>query len=203
MRSKTLRTVTCVDPRHSIRLRVELTGSDSDGNRFKQTAFTHDVSLHGARITQAPPLLYPAAVVEVKYRGRRSRFRVVWVGGFATNEIGLLSLEPTRCIWGYPLPGQLIRSAPPIAAALPSAVKSQPTVWEDLSSGSDDTDQFQQTRTRVGYFCKHSACRKRRVFHRIPDNTIVWDIWPQKFECPISGYRYEYSKGEVRNAEYA
>jgi len=98
------------DPRHLIRLRITLTGTDGRGNRFTQTAFTHDVSARGARLTQVPPFLCPAAVVDVEYRGRRSPFRVAWVGGFASDEVGLLSLEPSRCIWGTPLPGQLIRS---------------------------------------------------------------------------------------------
>lgn len=92
------------EPRHLIRLRIKVTGTDERGNRFAQTAFTHDVSVRGARITQVPPFLCPATVIDVEYRGRRSRFRVVWVGGFANEEVGLLSLEPRRLIWGTPLP---------------------------------------------------------------------------------------------------
>ncbi len=99
------------DARHLVRLRIRLTGTDELGNRFVQTAFTHDVSVRGARLREAPPLLCPAAGVDVEYRGITSRFRVAWVGGSANDEVGLLSLEPNRCIWGTPLPGQLIRSA--------------------------------------------------------------------------------------------
>lgn len=96
--------------RHEVRLPAKLTGTDPSGNRFVQTAFTRDVSARGARLTEVPPLLSPAAVVDVEYRGKKSRFRVVWVGGFASDEIGLVSMEPHRCIWGTPLPGQPVRS---------------------------------------------------------------------------------------------
>ncbi len=99
-----------IDPRHLVRLRIKLTGADERGNRFAQTVYTHDVSARGARLTQVPPLLYPASVVDVEYRGKHSRFRVVWVGGLASDEVGVVSLDPNRCIWGNPLPGPQIRS---------------------------------------------------------------------------------------------
>lgn len=95
--------------RHAIRLQAKLTGTDDSGNRFVQTAFTTDVSTRGARLTGVPPLLSPASVVDLEYRGKRGRFRVVWIGGFG-DEIGLVSLEPHRCIWGTPLPGRPITS---------------------------------------------------------------------------------------------
>jgi hypothetical protein len=89
-----------VEARHLIRLRVKLTGTDGRGYRFAQTVYTHDVSVRGARLSEAPPLLNPASVVQLEYRGRKARFRVVWIGGFVNDEVGLLSLEPARCIWG-------------------------------------------------------------------------------------------------------
>jgi hypothetical protein len=96
-----------LDPRHSIRLRVNLRGTDRNGNRFSQTVFTQDVSARGARVLGVPPLLSPLSVVKLEYRGKKAPFRVVWVGGF-DDEVGLLSLEPTKCIWGQPLPGRRI-----------------------------------------------------------------------------------------------
>jgi hypothetical protein len=94
------------NPRHLIRLRVSLRGTDGSGHPFAQTVFTRDVSARGARLSGTPPLLEPASVVKVEYRGKGARFRVVWVGGIVSDEIGLLSLEPSRCIWGIPLPGK-------------------------------------------------------------------------------------------------
>ncbi len=98
------------DRRHLVRLPAKLTGNDAVGNRFVQTVFTHDISMRGARLTDVPPLLYPAAVVEVEFRGKRSRYRVAWVGGFDHDEIGVVSLDPRRCIWGKTLPGRPVGS---------------------------------------------------------------------------------------------
>jgi hypothetical protein len=97
-----------VEPRHMIRLRVSLSGRDGSGHPFAQTVFTRDVSARGARLAETPPLLEPASVVKVEYRGKGARFRVVWVGGLVNDEVGLLSLEPGRCLWGKPLPGRPI-----------------------------------------------------------------------------------------------
>ncbi len=101
------------DTRHLVRLRVQLNGVDCTGHPFKQTAFTHDVSVRGARLEDAPLLVEPASVVEVLHRGKKGRFRVIWVGGFGRNEVGLESLERSKCIWGSPLPGRPIHSTPP------------------------------------------------------------------------------------------
>jgi hypothetical protein len=105
--------VTQFDIRNRVRLRVQLNGVDSTGHPFKQTVFTHDVSARGARLEDTPPMVEPAAVVEIHHRGKRGRFRVVWVGGLANNVAGLESLEPSKCIWGRPLPGTPIHSVPP------------------------------------------------------------------------------------------
>jgi hypothetical protein len=98
-----------VDPRHLIRLPVNLTGTDGSGNRFAQTVFTHDVSVRGARLLEVPPILNPASLVKLEYRGKKARFRVVWLDGIVNYEVGVLSLEPRRCIWGNPLPGRRIQ----------------------------------------------------------------------------------------------
>jgi hypothetical protein len=195
------------EPRHLIRLRITVTGTDERGNRFAQTAFTHDVSMRGARITQVPPCLCPATVVDLKCRGRRSRFRVVWVGGFASDEVGLLSLEPSRHIWGTPLPGQLIRS---VSIVSPAGMGPDPMVGckaavvlaHESSLSGPTGGVMQEKRKRVGYFCKDSDCHKIRAFHLIADGRVVWDIWPQMIECPVSGQRHEYWKGDIRSAGY-
>ncbi|MGZ4823906.1 MAG: hypothetical protein ACXVZT_04750 [Terriglobales bacterium] len=191
------------EPRHLIRLRIKVAGTDERGNRFAQTAFTHDVSARGARISQVPPLLCPAAVIDVEYRGRRSPFRVVWVGGFAQNEVGLLSLEPSRRIWGTPLPGQRCTGTVPPAATRPDLRVVANTVIAGQPGRSAATQAvLPEKAKRVGYFCKDSECRKTHAFHLIPDDTVVWDIWPQKIECPVSKQRYEYWKADVRPAGY-
>lgn len=187
------------DPRNLVHLQIKVTGTDGSGNRFVQTVFTHDVSARGARLTQVPPFLCPAAVVDVEYRGRRSRFRVVWVGGSANDEVGLLSLEPGRCIWGRRLPGQLIRS---VSMVSPAAIGRDPMVLaHELSRSGTTGGVMHEKRKRLGYFCRDSDCHKTRAFHLLAD-TVLWDIWPQTIECPVSGKRYEYSKADIRSAGY-
>jgi hypothetical protein len=100
--------VSRAETRYLVRLGVKLMGKDGRGYPFTQTVFTHDVSLRGARLSEAPPLLDRASQVEVEYRGKKARFRVVWVGGFVNDQIGLVSLEPSKCLWGKPLPGRPI-----------------------------------------------------------------------------------------------
>jgi len=101
-----------LDTRHLVRLRVQLNGVDSTGHPFKQTVFTHDVSHRGMRLEDMPPLVEPASIVEVHHQGKKGRFRVVWVGGFSNSEVGLESLEPSKCLWGNPLPGRPVHSLP-------------------------------------------------------------------------------------------
>lgn len=191
-----------VEPRHLIRLPVELTGEDERGNRFRQTAFTQNVSRRGARITQAPSFLSPLTVIELKYRGKRMPFRVVWVGA-VTNEIGLLALDPGKCIWGSPLPGSRIYSVPP--SYPPVGRKLVDTNAIELPSPSTHIDLVEgvgeQRSKCLGYFCKDDGCREKHAFHRLPDDRIIWDIWPQKFECTVTGRRYEYSKRDVQSAQ--
>src|SRR5437879_13350140 len=97
-----------VDPRHAVRLRVELAGVDYTGHRFKQTVFTHDISSRGARLGHTTPITQRGSVVEVHHRGRKARFRVVWVSGTG-DKVGLVSLDE-RSIRSDPLPGRPVHS---------------------------------------------------------------------------------------------
>ncbi len=94
-----------LERRHLVRLKVILTGVDPSGYSFKQTVVTRDISMRGARLLYVPPLLKQASPVEVRYRGKKGRFRVAWVSP-ENSEIGLQTLEPNKCIWGSPLPGR-------------------------------------------------------------------------------------------------
>jgi len=104
------------EPRHSARLRVKIRGRDLLGNPFQQDVFTQDVSARGARLDGAPSsLIDRSAIVEVHHRGRKARFRVVWVGQYGSmqhTQAGIQCLEPERCIWGQPLPGKPISGEP-------------------------------------------------------------------------------------------
>lgn len=189
-----------VDPRNLAHLKIKVSGTDRSGNRFVQTAFTRDVSTRGARLTQVPPFLSPAAVVNVEYHGKRSRFRVVWVGGPARDEVGLLTLEPGRCIWGRRLPGRPIASPNAVPPAAPG--RAFAVVAHEASSAGPDVEVADKKPKRFGYFCSDPECSKTRAFHLVPDGKVLWDIWPQTMECPVTGKRYKYSSRDVRSAGY-
>lgn len=61
---------------------------------------------------------------------------------------------------------------------------------------------MQKKTKSLGYFCKDPECRKTHGFHLLPNDKIVWDVWPQKIECPASRKRYEYWKADLRSAGY-
>ncbi len=100
-------------------LRVRVRGMDHNRNPFVQNAQTVDISQHGARLDGVGYLTGPGQTIEVKRRWRKARFRVVWTGQIGTpqaNQIGICSLEPSKCIWGVPLP----QSAAAKAEAVPA-----------------------------------------------------------------------------------
>src|SRR5512146_255200 len=95
--------------RFAASLPVTVSGVDDRGFRFKQTAHTLDVSRRGARISGIPMVVEPASLIEIEYRRRKARFRVVWTGapGMAPlPEAGVVCIDGSACLWGDPLPGR-------------------------------------------------------------------------------------------------
>jgi hypothetical protein len=83
--------------------RVWVRGSDRNGNPFRQSARSIDVSRNGGRLDSVGLLIRPGATIEVKRGWRKALFRVVWTGRFGTpyaNEVGIYCLEPDKNIWG-------------------------------------------------------------------------------------------------------
>jgi hypothetical protein len=86
---------------------VTVSGVDSDGNRFVQTAYASSVSRSGARLEGIGTLTRIGAKINVKHTGRHAEFCVVWVREAGTSEpgqIGIRSLEPDKYIWNMPTP---------------------------------------------------------------------------------------------------
>ncbi len=96
------------DPRFLAKLPVTISGIDQSGHRFRQTAYTADVSRRGARLSGVPFTIEPASTIEIEYRNRKARFRVVWMGNpdaALVPEAGVVCIEGA-CLWGQPLPGK-------------------------------------------------------------------------------------------------
>jgi hypothetical protein len=85
------------------RLAVWVAGTDARGNRFQQTATVVNVSRLGARLGEIRCLRGPGEIVELKRRGRKAQFKVIWIDDFA-GEAGVRCLELVKDFWGLPLP---------------------------------------------------------------------------------------------------
>src|SRR5262252_7012224 len=109
-----------------LQLRVKLWGMGADGKPFSANAETVEVSGLGARL-RGVPRVKEGEVVGIQYRDQRGRFRVIWTSGPGEEEqIGVQSLEGTKCIWAAALaqynpvyPGEA-----PVANPAPSAAAS-------------------------------------------------------------------------------
>jgi len=96
-----------LEPRAVVRMPVTVSGTDADGNPFKQSAYVCDVSRRGARIDGISCLRGPGETIEVEYSGRSAKFFVVWIGFPGTQDggqIGIRKRERNKEIWGRDLP---------------------------------------------------------------------------------------------------
>lgn len=93
-------------PRTPKTLRVVVSGTDSSGHKFKQTAYTIDLSHEGARLDGIGFLTSPGQTIEVRRLWRKKNFRVVWIGQIGSNEnnqVGVFGLQSEKDIWHVPL----------------------------------------------------------------------------------------------------
>jgi len=87
-------------------LRVIVHGTDSKGHKFKQSAYTIDLSRDGARLDGIGFLTSPGQTIEVHRLWRKKNFRVVWIGQIGTtesNQVGIYGLQSEKDIWHVPL----------------------------------------------------------------------------------------------------
>jgi hypothetical protein len=110
---------TRIEPRSSHQSPVRVFGLDSAGKPINQTAWTVDVSQHGARLKGLPCSNGPGETIGLRLGTEKARFRVVWVGKQGTpqeGQAGLLCLEVGKFIWGAPAESRTIAAAAPAVA---------------------------------------------------------------------------------------
>jgi hypothetical protein len=93
--------------RHRIKLPVTISGLDSNGNRYTQSATTAEICVNGMRLLGVRCLRAPGEPVQVEYQGRRARYRVAWIGAQGTcweGLVGLQGLEGARFLFSDHLP---------------------------------------------------------------------------------------------------
>jgi hypothetical protein len=93
------------EPRYQKKMRVWVRGIDSNGNAFRQSAQSLDISRSGARLEGLGMLTLPGTTIEVRRQWRKALFRIIWTGkrGSAeASQVGIVCLEPSRNIWSLP-----------------------------------------------------------------------------------------------------
>ncbi len=91
------------EPRARHQLSVWVSGSDKRGQPFKQTSTVIEVSRLGGRLSEIQCLRAPGDVIEIKHRGKKGRFRIVWIDD-VLGQAGIRCIEPGCYIWGLKLP---------------------------------------------------------------------------------------------------
>ena len=95
------------EPRTETALDLTIWGVDMKGDRFLQQAHAREISLNGALLSGLDAELKSGDVIGVLYRGRKARYRVVWVR-FSDDSLKIQAavqrIEPDRCPWQEDLP---------------------------------------------------------------------------------------------------
>jgi hypothetical protein len=139
-------------PRTPAALKVTVSGVDSSGNPFIQTAYARDVSSAGARLDGLALLQSPGQKVDVEHRGKSAKFLVVWVGEPGRGEqgqVGIRSLDPAQNIWKMDLP----RSAEDKYRGAPADMPLPQPPVSAQAAAAPATSQTRERRTRPRYRC--------------------------------------------------
>jgi hypothetical protein len=81
-----------------------------DGDQGSHPAHTLDFSDHGVKLGGIRREPKVGDGIEVSYRHKRTRFRVIWIiaqQGSSEKQIGAECCEPEKNIWGVDLPTQI------------------------------------------------------------------------------------------------
>jgi hypothetical protein len=79
--------------RHLIELPVTVSGIDTHGHPFTQSATTVEISAHGLKLRGISCLRAPGDPVQIKYKHRTADYHVAWLGEFGTSLHGMVGLE--------------------------------------------------------------------------------------------------------------
>lgn len=110
-----------LEPRVAVDLPLSVWGVDVRGERFLQQAHARDISLSGALLSGLESDLRSGDVIGILYRGKKARFRVVWIrydGDGDKMQVAIHRVADDSCPWIEMLaPAQLITSLPQIKEA--------------------------------------------------------------------------------------
>ena len=95
------------EPRQHQESPVRIFGMDDKGQAINLSAWTVDISHHGARIRGVTNWSTPGETIGVRHGAEKARYKIVWVGtnGAPTQgQIGLMCVETGKYIWGVAAP---------------------------------------------------------------------------------------------------
>jgi hypothetical protein len=123
-------------------MKVKVSGTDTSGNRFRQTASTINISRSGARLDGVPTVDRSQPFELSRGWFKRARFRVVWSGAPGTiesSQVGVRCLDPNSSgFWGIEFPPpQPSNWKPANAAAAAAAIPESgpiPVQWDSYDT---------------------------------------------------------------------
>jgi hypothetical protein len=83
-------------------LQIRIAGIDVNGRALLQMVTTRNISRSGALLEGLQGTLKPEETVSLTYKNNKARFRVSWVGETGSakaGQIGVQSVDATKCIW--------------------------------------------------------------------------------------------------------
>jgi hypothetical protein len=83
-------------------LQIRIAGIDVNGRPLLQMVTTRNISRGGALLEGLQGTLKPEETVSLTYKNNKARFRVSWVGETGSakaGQIGVQSVDATKCIW--------------------------------------------------------------------------------------------------------
>ena len=83
-------------------MQIRIAGIDVNGRPLLQMVTTRNISRRGALLEGLQGTLKPEETVALTYKNNKARFRVSWVGETGSaraGQIGVQSVDATKCIW--------------------------------------------------------------------------------------------------------
>lgn len=149
------------EPRQPQQSPVRVFGMDNDGHPVNVSAWTVDVSRHGARVKVAKYWTAPGETIGVRHGLEKARFKIVWVGQDGTpheGEIGLVCVETGKYIWGIAAPQTAMQEAAAAAhAASASGHFQSPSELQEPVGLAGSTGSANNRRKDARYHAKGGA----------------------------------------------
>ncbi len=126
------------EPRVPMQLRVEIHGTDWEGNAYREPTFTANISRTGTRLNRVASLRHVGEKIELRRGKEKAPYSVIWIGPAGSQmdgQVGMRLLDPVKNIWGVPLP-------PPVLVASDEE-------WAELSAGLPGLTPINETEEPV------------------------------------------------------